>query len=66
LYLTELQVLIDHNTTAGFECIAEAREYLLKVGRKEVEDPEAANWPIRGSHAVAPVCCLVFGVIVIF
>ncbi|RDB29432.1 Rsm22-cox11 tandem protein 2, mitochondrial [Hypsizygus marmoreus] len=49
-----LIVLIDHNTTAGFEAIAEAREYLLNVGRKESHDPEAVEWPIRGSHVVAP------------
>ncbi|KAH9949373.1 mitochondrial small ribosomal subunit Rsm22-domain-containing protein [Amylocystis lapponica] len=47
-------VLIDHNTTAGFEYIAEARDYLLRLGRKEVEDPETEGWPIRGSHVVAP------------
>ncbi|TFK41920.1 mitochondrial small ribosomal subunit Rsm22-domain-containing protein [Crucibulum laeve] len=47
-------ILIDHNTKTGFEMIAEAREYLLNVGRKEFEDPEAVEWPIRGSHVVAP------------
>ncbi|KAJ7292885.1 Rsm22-domain-containing protein [Mycena rebaudengoi] len=47
-------VIIDHNTAAGFECIAEARDYLLKVGRKEFSDPEADEWEIRGSHVVAP------------
>ena len=49
------QVLIDHNNLSGFENIAEAREHLLRMGRREVEDPEAASWPIRGSHVVAPV-----------
>ncbi|TFY68588.1 hypothetical protein EVJ58_g906 [Rhodofomes roseus] len=50
----DVMVLIDHNTTAGFECVAEAREYLLKLGRKELEDPELEEASIRGSHVVAP------------
>ncbi|KAJ7116777.1 Rsm22-domain-containing protein [Mycena crocata] len=49
-----LLVIIDHNTKQGFEAIAEAREYLLSVGRKELKDPEADDWVIRGSHVVAP------------
>lgn len=49
------QVLIDHNTSAGFDAIAEARELLLSMGRKEFEDPEAEAWPVRGAHVVAPV-----------
>ncbi|GAW06584.1 Rsm22-domain-containing protein [Lentinula edodes] len=44
----------DHNTTSGFENIAEARELLLKMGRKEMEDPSTEDWSIRGSHVVAP------------
>ncbi|OAX42679.1 Rsm22-domain-containing protein [Rhizopogon vinicolor AM-OR11-026] len=47
-------VLIDHKTKAGFQNIAEAREYLLDMGRKEFTDPETADWPIRGAHVVAP------------
>ncbi|EIN14400.1 Rsm22-domain-containing protein [Punctularia strigosozonata HHB-11173 SS5] len=47
-------VLIDHDTKAGFESIAEAREVLLKLGRKELEDPDTESWPTRGSHVVAP------------
>jgi len=47
-------VLIDHNSRAGFESIAEARDYLLRVGQKEMEDPETEHWPVRGSHVVAP------------
>ncbi|KAL0951798.1 hypothetical protein HGRIS_008465 [Hohenbuehelia grisea] len=47
-------VLIDHNTPEGFENIAEAREHLLNVGRKEFDDPLAEEWPIRGCHVVAP------------
>jgi len=50
-----LKVLIDHNTTAGFEAIAQARQYLLDMGSKEFEDAEADQWPVRGSHVVAPV-----------
>ncbi|GLB35731.1 putative mitochondrial small ribosomal subunit Rsm22 [Lyophyllum shimeji] len=49
-----VMVLIDHNTTAGFEAIAEARQVLLDMGRKEFEDPEADSWTVRGSHVVAP------------
>ncbi|TFK77519.1 Rsm22-domain-containing protein [Pluteus cervinus] len=45
-------VLIDHNTPAGFEAIAQAREYLLKLGRAEPEGSEEVQ--IRGSHVVAP------------
>ena len=52
---TWAQVLIDHNSTAGFECIAKAREYLLNVGRKESEDPATDQRDVRGSHVVAPV-----------
>ena len=48
-------MLIDHNTAAGFEAIAEARQYLLDMGNKELKDSEADHWPIRGSHVVAPV-----------
>ncbi|KAJ3721945.1 mitochondrial small ribosomal subunit Rsm22-domain-containing protein [Lentinula raphanica] len=47
-------ILIDHNTASGFENIAEARELLLKMGRKEIEDPSTEDWPIRGSHVIAP------------
>ncbi|KAF9270814.1 Rsm22-domain-containing protein [Marasmius fiardii PR-910] len=47
-------VLIDHNSRTGFENIAEARETLLSMGRKEMQDPATAEWPIRGSHVVAP------------
>lgn len=50
----EMMVLIDHNSTAGFECIAEAREWLLRWGKRDIEDPETENAPIHGSHVVAP------------
>ena len=49
------KILIDHNTKGGFEAIAHARQYMLEMGKKEFEDPEAVNWPIRGSHVLAPV-----------
>ncbi|GBE77480.1 Rsm22-cox11 tandem protein 2, mitochondrial [Sparassis crispa] len=47
-------IIIDHNSRAGFECIAEAREFLLRMGKKELEDPETEGWEVRGSHVVAP------------
>jgi hypothetical protein len=28
---------------------------MLEMGKKELEDSEAVNWPIRGSHVLAPV-----------
>ncbi|KAI1794008.1 Rsm22-domain-containing protein [Ganoderma leucocontextum] len=46
----EVIVLIDHD----FENIAEAREQLLKLGRKELEDPMLSDFTLRGSHIVAP------------
>ena len=50
-----MQVIIDHKTPAGFECVAQARQFLLKMGAKEMENPETAEWDIRGCHVVAPV-----------
>ncbi|KIY46340.1 hypothetical protein FISHEDRAFT_17830, partial [Fistulina hepatica ATCC 64428] len=47
-------VLIDHNTAEGFGSIVEARQALLKMGEREMEDPETAEWPIRGCHVLAP------------
>ncbi|KAI0800808.1 mitochondrial small ribosomal subunit Rsm22-domain-containing protein [Fomes fomentarius] len=46
----EVMVLIDHN----FEFIAEAREQLLKLGRKELEDPSSTEVQLRGAHVIAP------------
>ncbi|PIL31515.1 hypothetical protein GSI_06217 [Ganoderma sinense ZZ0214-1] len=46
----EVIVLIDHD----FENIAVAREQLLKLGRKELEDPTLSDHALRGSHVVAP------------
>ena len=48
------KILIDHNSKDGFEAIAHARQYMLEMGNKELEDPNI-NWPIRGSHVLAPV-----------
>ncbi|KAF8910042.1 mitochondrial small ribosomal subunit Rsm22-domain-containing protein [Gymnopilus junonius] len=47
-------ILIDHNTREGFEAIANAREYILGLGKAEVEEPETAPLNIRGAHVVAP------------
>ncbi|KAK1233060.1 37S ribosomal protein S22 [Marasmius sp. AFHP31] len=47
-------VLIDHNTKSGFENIAEARQHLLNMGSKEVQDSDTADGPVCGSHVVAP------------
>ena len=48
------KILIDHNTKDGFEAIAHARQYMLELGIKELEDSDI-KWPIRGSHVLAPV-----------
>jgi ribosomal protein RSM22 (predicted rRNA methylase) len=49
--------LIDHNTLSGFESVAEAREYLLRAGRKElssgIDSSDSAYVP-QGCHVVAP------------
>lgn len=49
-------ILIDHSTTEGFESIAEARQKILTMGRKELQNPDMASWPseIKGAHVVAP------------
>ncbi|EAU92266.1 3-methyl-2-oxobutanoate hydroxymethyltransferase [Coprinopsis cinerea okayama7 len=48
-------VLMDHNTKEGFESIAQAREYLLRQGRKEVEKSEAESpSSLEGAYVVAP------------
>ena len=38
----DFEVLIDHNTKDGFEAIAEARDWLLRQGSKELEESESA------------------------
>ncbi|KAH6916649.1 3-methyl-2-oxobutanoate hydroxymethyltransferase [Coprinopsis sp. MPI-PUGE-AT-0042] len=59
-------VLIDHNTKEGFEVIGQAREFLLRQGRKETEKKESdtiaetenteteSSSSLRGSYVVAP------------
>ncbi|TFK56512.1 Rsm22-domain-containing protein [Heliocybe sulcata] len=49
-------VLIDHNTTEGFENIAAARQKLLAFGRKELKNPTFDSLPaeLKGAHVVAP------------
>jgi len=58
-------VLIDSDSPEGFECISQAREYLLKLGRKELEaaseasasastDTPPISPTLQGSHVVAP------------
>ncbi|EIW87110.1 hypothetical protein CONPUDRAFT_116167 [Coniophora puteana RWD-64-598 SS2] len=53
-------ILIDHSTPEGFQAIAEARQYLLDLGAREVANPDsevagaAGIQPILGSHVVAP------------
>jgi len=49
------QILIDFNTKTGFENIAEARQLLLDLGRKDQEDSASEHFSVRGSHVVAPV-----------
>ncbi|KAI0348145.1 Rsm22-domain-containing protein [Trametopsis cervina] len=45
-------VIIDHSTVAGFECIAEARASLLRIGQKQLDSVE--NSAGAGCHVVAP------------
>ena len=47
------KVLLDHSSQIGFQTIAEARELLLDLGQKEMENGENS---IAGSHVLAPVC----------
>ncbi|KAI0281665.1 mitochondrial small ribosomal subunit Rsm22-domain-containing protein [Russula aff. rugulosa BPL654] len=44
-------VLLDHSSQIGFQTIAEARELLLDLGQKEMENGENS---IAGSHVLAP------------
>lgn len=46
------QVLLDHSSPTGFQNIAVARELLLDLGRKEMENGENSA---VGSHVLAPV-----------
>ncbi|TFY71841.1 hypothetical protein EVG20_g1169 [Dentipellis fragilis] len=46
-------IIMDHNTPAGFGNIVEAREYLLKLGRKEAQD-QGNDLQAEGAYVVAP------------
>ncbi|KLO20780.1 Rsm22-domain-containing protein [Schizopora paradoxa] len=50
----EVLILIDHDTHAGFQSIAEARDFLLRMGRREFEDPDMVEKDLAGCHVVAP------------
>lgn len=52
-----MQAIIDHGTSAGFDCVAQARELLLELGRKDVASRADLEGTLReaGSHVVAPV-----------
>ncbi|KAI6136262.1 mitochondrial small ribosomal subunit Rsm22-domain-containing protein [Pisolithus sp. B1] len=47
-------ILVDFNTKAGFENVAEARQLLLDLGCKDLQDPRSQHLSFRGSHVVAP------------
>jgi ribosomal protein RSM22 (predicted rRNA methylase) len=51
-------VIVDHGKREGFTVVAEAREYLLRLGRKEVKqalDLKSEDTRSLGCHIVAPV-----------
>lgn len=50
----ETIVLLDHSNPAGFQSVAEARELLLNLGRKEAENQGPEENPMSGSHVLAP------------
>lgn len=50
----ETIVLLDHSNPAGFQGVAEARELLLNLGRKEAENQDSEENRISGSHVLAP------------
>ncbi|KAI9444934.1 Rsm22-domain-containing protein [Lactarius indigo] len=50
----ETIVLLDHSNPAGFQCVAEARELLLSLGRKEAENRGSEENQMSGSHVLAP------------
>lgn len=50
----DVMILIDHNTRSGFECIAEAREFLLRQGRKASEPVDSVAARLDECHVVAP------------
>ncbi|EJD03728.1 Rsm22-domain-containing protein [Fomitiporia mediterranea MF3/22] len=50
----EVIVLIDHDTSTGFTSIIEARDQLLRMGKRELQDSEIQGDPMTGCHVVAP------------
>jgi ribosomal protein RSM22 (predicted rRNA methylase) len=63
-----MQVIIDHGTPSGFDSVAQARELLLELGRRELkartdEPPAEQNTREAGSYVVAPVRLLSFYVL---
>ncbi|KAI0257273.1 mitochondrial small ribosomal subunit Rsm22-domain-containing protein [Lactifluus subvellereus] len=50
----ETIVLLDHSSPVGFQSVAEARELLLSLGRKEVGDHGSEENMTSGSHVLAP------------
>lgn len=49
------KVIMDHATPEGFDCVAQARQLLLRFAKKEFEDTEMDESDIRGAHVLAPV-----------
>ncbi|KAH9050521.1 Rsm22-domain-containing protein [Lactarius hengduanensis] len=50
----ETIVLLDHSNPTGFQCVAEARELLLNLGRIEAENQGSEENQMSGSHVLAP------------
>lgn len=61
-----MKVLVEQGTYEGFTVIAEAREYLLRLGKKEIASAQSAeaapdaDVEQLGCHVVAPVRGLIF------
>jgi ribosomal protein RSM22 (predicted rRNA methylase) len=54
-------MIVDRGTQEGFTVVAEAREYLLRLGKKVAKQPlDISNEDTNtaGCHVVAPVCTL--------
>ncbi|TDL28180.1 Rsm22-domain-containing protein [Rickenella mellea] len=49
-----VMILIDHDSPSGFESIANARDYLLRMGKREFDDPLMGSMDHVGCHVVAP------------
>lgn len=57
-----MQIIIDHATKDGFQCVGDARDYLLRKGRKQAQrahdslgEPQSSEASTLGTHVVAPV-----------